>query len=158
MSKIHITSLVLIFSLAICHGQRIGNQLIGSAGANSQGKSGIIMTYSLGESIVDYYKCHNNKYRIGFIQSVPFQKESVKVNGLNLSPDKSIQVTDRSSTNHLQINEKYILFDAVGRILQKGVNFRKEDRAFNFHSSGIYFLQTSIDNRNVRTEKIMFSR
>lgn len=47
---------------------------------------------------------------------------------------------------------------AVGRILQKGINFRIGDPSSIFPMTGIYFLQTSVDNKTVRVEKMMISK
>lgn len=149
--------LLMAFNLGAAYGQSLVSHLIGSTGATAQGKSGIItLTASAGEPVVDYYKC-NHIYRIGFIQSLSFDMKPVQQNGLNLSPIRTTQVPNQT-TGKFQEDERYMLFDAVGRIIRKGVNFRKEDRAFNLQASGIYFLQTSFDGKNVRTEKIMFSK
>lgn len=157
MSKILIVIQVLVFNLGVCYSQSIGSQLIGSAGEFIQSKSGISLTYSVGEPVVDSYKCVYN-YRIGFIQSIPIYPAAHSGIGFNhSSPIAATTVTNPSNTYQNQ-EEKYILFDAVGRILQKGINFRRGDPTIHFPMTGIYFVQTFIDRKTVNTEKIFVSR
>lgn len=148
---------VLIFNLSLCYGQHIGSYLIGSGGESAENKCGLLFSFSTGEPIADFYTCHEN-YRIGFIQAMPELVEPAKTNGIKLPADKIfLPVSDRAVV-YSRENEKYILFDAAGRILLRGLNFRKNDPSINLPMTGIYFLQTSLDNKNVRVEKIMFSR
>lgn len=148
--------LMLVFNLNMAYSQSMGSQLIGTAGSTIQSDDGITLTYSVGEPIVDYYKCTYH-YRIGFLQSVPLPEQSAILNNQNRSSGKIIQVANRIS-NDFNGDENFILFDVAGRVLQKGVNFRKNDPTFQFPYPGIYFVHTSIDNKNVRVEKILFAR
>jgi len=148
---------VLIFNLSLCYGQHIGSYLIGSGGESGVNKCGLLFSFSIGEPIADFYKCHEN-YRIGFIQAMPELVEPAKTNGIKMPADNVVRpVSDRAMV-YSRENEKYVLFDAAGRILHRGVNFRKDDPSINFPMTGIYFLQTALDNKNVRVEKIMISR
>jgi len=146
-----------MFNISYSYGQHIGSHLIGSGGESSVNKCGLLFTFSIGEPIADFYKCHDD-YRIGFIQSMPVLVEPEKSKGIKLPADKVVRPVSNRPMVYSRENEKYVLFDAAGRILHQGVNFRKDDPSINFPMTGIYFLQTSLDNKNVRVEKIMFSR
>jgi hypothetical protein len=148
---------LLIFNLSLCYGQHIGSHLIGSGGESAVNKCGILFSFSIGEPIADFYKCHDN-YRIGFIQSMPVLAEPEKTNGIKLPTPKVARPVSNRSMVYSRENERYVLFDAAGRILHQGVNFRKDDPTIYVPMTGIYFLQTSMDNKNVRIEKIMISR
>lgn len=157
MNQKLIALVVLIFNLSLCYGQHLGSYLIGSGGESSVNKCGLLFSFSIGEPIADFYKCHDN-FRIGFIQAMPVLVEAEKTNGIKFPADKVVRPVSNQSMVYSRENEKYVLFDAAGRILHKGVNFRKDDPSINFPMTGIYFLQTSLDNKNVRIEKIMISR
>jgi hypothetical protein len=148
--------LILIINKGVSYSQSIGSQLIGSVGETIQSESGISLTFSVGEPIVDYYKCTHH-YRIGFIQSPPIMEQTEILHDYERSLGKVAQIPNRVSGD-FKGDEKYILFDAAGRVIQRGINFRKNDPAIQFPYPGIYFVQTSIDNKNVRVEKILFAR
>ena len=156
MNKIICITLILMFNSEVGYNQSIASQFIGSAGATIQGAAGTSLTFTVGEPIVDYYKCLYN-FRIGFIQSMPVQVEIKKEIGFNTAAIKTT-LGSNASTYSIKQDEKYILFDAVGRILQKGVNFRRDDPTIYFPMTGIYFVQSTVDDKTFRIEKIMISR
>ena len=159
MAKNILIALILSFIYDLSFGQSISSYLIGSTGETAKTKlddSGISLTYSVGEPIVDYHKCVYN-YRIGFIQAIPVHKQSEVVKGFHLPSNKTDLPPNRSSDTNKE-NEKYILFDVAGRVLKRGFNFKKEDPFIQFPYSGIYFVHTSVNDKNVRIEKIMFAK
>ncbi len=156
MPKNIIISLMLILNLGLSFGQSIGSQLIGSAGETVQSESGITLNYSVGETVVDYYKCVYN-FRIGFIQSIPLLEQSDKQNEFHKPSSKITSMPNRPA-DYFKGDEKYILFDAVGRVLKTGFNFRKDDPTIQFPMTGIYFVQSAVDDKTVRIQKIFVSR
>lgn len=148
---------ILVFNVA-CFCQSIDQQLIGSGGNTTIENDKGSITYSIGEVIVDYYKCEFN-LRVGFIQAIDVLPMTNA-----FSRSKTTLIGDSRKAYFVE-NDKYskenlewIIYESSGRIISSGQGNDGIKNVLNNVSSGTYFIQTHNGSKLIGTDKIVISR
>lgn len=148
---------IIVLNMA-CFCQSIDQQLIGSIGHYSDENCKTSLIYSVGEVMVDYYKCYFN-LRVGFIQAV---ESPLPDNALSRATNTfSSNVLKSNSLKRIEsdiANLEMLIYDSSGRIIYSGISRDDKQAYLQNLSSGIYFIQTRKGASYIGTEKIVISR